>query len=71
MRQERRQSIVQEPLEIVEINGESFKVNLMLAPIVVAGAWFGRKLVLKIDQRTFENIALALSFRWKPEKVIS
>ncbi len=44
------------------ITAESFKVNLMLAPIVVAGAWFGRKLVLKIDQRTFENIALALSF---------
>jgi uncharacterized membrane protein YfcA len=28
---------------------------------VLAGAWFGRKLVLKIDQQAFENIALALS----------
>ncbi len=43
------------------INSASFSLNLLLAPIVVAGAWFGRKLVLKIDQRTFENIALALS----------
>ena len=44
------------------INASSFTMNLVLAPIVLAGAWFGRKLVLKIDQRAFENIALALSF---------
>lgn len=43
------------------INGTSFAINLWLAPVVLAGAWFGRKLVLKIDQRAFENIALALS----------
>ncbi len=43
------------------INSASFSLNLLLAPIVIAGAWFGRKLVLKIDQRAFENIALALS----------
>ena len=43
------------------ITTESFALNLWLAPVVVAGAWFGRKLVMKIDQRTFENIALALS----------
>lgn len=43
------------------INSASFAINLWLAPLVLAGAWFGRKLVLKIDQRTFENIALALS----------
>jgi uncharacterized membrane protein YfcA len=43
------------------INVESFSINLWLAPIVVAGAWFGRKLVLKIEQRAFENIALTLS----------
>lgn len=43
------------------INAESFQLNLLLAPIVLVGAWFGRKLVLKIDQRAFENIALALS----------
>jgi hypothetical protein len=44
------------------ITPASFSMNLLLAPIVLAGAWFGRKLVLKLDQRTFENIALALSF---------
>src|SRR5688572_4827883 len=43
------------------INAASFELNLWLAPVVVAGAWFGRKLVLRIDQRAFENIALALS----------
>jgi hypothetical protein len=43
------------------INAASFSINLQLAPLVLAGAWFGRKLVLKIDQQAFENIALALS----------
>jgi hypothetical protein len=43
------------------INTTSFTLNLWLAPAVVAGAWLGRKLVMKIDQRSFENIALALS----------
>ena len=43
------------------INAESFSINLWLAPVVLAGAWFGRKLVMRIDQRAFENIALALS----------
>jgi len=43
------------------INAASFSINLWLAPAVVVGAWFGRKLVMRIDQRAFENIALALS----------
>ena len=43
------------------ISTESFSINVLLAPIVLAGAWFGRKLVMRIDQRAFENIALALS----------
>lgn len=43
------------------INAQSFSINLWLAPIVVTGAWFGRKLVMKIEQRTFENVALTLS----------
>jgi uncharacterized membrane protein YfcA len=43
------------------INSESFTLNLILAPLVLAGAWFGRKLVMRIDQRAFENIALTLS----------
>ena len=42
------------------ITAESFRLNLVLAPLVVAGAWFGRKLVMRIDQRAFENIALVL-----------
>lgn len=43
------------------INAESFSINLILAPFVLVGAWFGRKLVMRIDQRAFENIALTLS----------
>lgn len=43
------------------INAQSFALNLWLAPVVLAGAWFGRRWVMKIEQRTFENMALALS----------
>lgn len=43
------------------INAQSFVLNLWLAPVVVAGAWFGRRWVMRIEQRTFENMALALS----------
>jgi uncharacterized membrane protein YfcA len=43
------------------INSASFSLNLWLAPVVLIGAWFGRKLVQRIEQRVFENIALALS----------
>ena len=43
------------------ITPASFALNLWLAPLVLAGAWFGRRLVLKIDQRSFENVALGLS----------
>lgn len=43
------------------INGASVSLNLTLAPAVALGLWLGRKLVLKVEQRTFENIALALS----------
>jgi uncharacterized membrane protein YfcA len=43
------------------INASSFTINVLLAPVVLIGAWFGRKLVMRIDQRAFENIALALS----------
>jgi len=48
-------------LQLGLITADSFTLNLMLAPLVVAGAWFGRRLVLAIDQRLFENIALGLS----------
>jgi hypothetical protein len=43
------------------INAASFELNLILLPAVLAGTWLGRKLLVKIDQRVFENIALALS----------
>jgi uncharacterized membrane protein YfcA len=43
------------------INASSFALNLALAPLVFAGAWIGRKLVARIEQQTFENLALALS----------
>jgi uncharacterized membrane protein YfcA len=43
------------------INATSFGLNLWLAPLVLAGAWFGRKWVMRMEQRVFENVALALS----------
>jgi uncharacterized protein len=43
------------------INGESIVLNLWLAPAVFLGAFIGRKILVKIDQRLFENLALILS----------
>ncbi|HVU24916.1 MAG TPA: sulfite exporter TauE/SafE family protein [Opitutus sp.] len=43
------------------INGGSVTLNLWLAPVVFAGAWLGRKILVRIDQRLFENLALGLS----------
>jgi uncharacterized membrane protein YfcA len=43
------------------INAASFSLNLALLPLVLTGAWFGRRLVARIDQRAFENLALILS----------
>ncbi len=43
------------------INAGSFTLNVWLAPAVFLGAWVGRKLLVKIDQRLFENLALGLS----------
>src|ERR1043166_6296988 len=43
------------------ISPASFEFNLKLAPAVVAGALIGRKILAKINQRWFENIALALA----------
>jgi uncharacterized membrane protein YfcA len=43
------------------INAESLLLNLWLAPLVIVGALAGRKLLIKIDQRLFENLALGLS----------
>ena len=43
------------------ITAESFGFNLMLAPVVFLGAILGRKLLPKMNQRLFENLALGLS----------
>lgn len=43
------------------ITTESLRLNLLLVPAVLAGAWGGRAIVARIDQRAFENVALALS----------
>jgi hypothetical protein len=39
----------------------SLALNLTLAPAVIAGTVLGRWLLGKINQRMFENIALALT----------
>ncbi len=40
---------------------DSFKLNLMLLPAVLLGAWAGRWLLKQINQPLFENLVLALS----------
>jgi uncharacterized membrane protein YfcA len=43
------------------INTHSLPIDALLAPLVVIGAIAGRAVVEKIDQRLFENIAIALT----------
>jgi uncharacterized membrane protein YfcA len=43
------------------ITAASVKINLLLAPAVFAGAWLGRIILHRINQRLFENLALLLS----------
>ena len=43
------------------INSASFAFNLWLAPAVFLGTYLGRKILVRMDQRLFENLALALS----------
>lgn len=43
------------------INAASFTNNLVLAPVVFLGAFVGRALLKKIDQKLFESLALWLS----------
>lgn len=43
------------------INRASFALNLWLAPAVLLGAFIGRRILGRINQRLFENLALALS----------
>jgi len=44
------------------INAASLTLDLKLAPCVVAGVLTGRQIIGHIDQKLFENIALALTF---------
>ncbi|MEO7598707.1 MAG: sulfite exporter TauE/SafE family protein [Opitutus sp.] len=48
-------------LKLGLITEPSFFINLCLAPAVVLGALLGRKVLVKLDQRVFENLALILS----------
>jgi uncharacterized membrane protein YfcA len=48
-------------VELGLINRSSFGLNLALAPAVFVGAMAGRKLLPKINQRIFENLALTLA----------
>jgi uncharacterized membrane protein YfcA len=43
------------------INLASVEFNVLLAPAVLAGAFAGRWLIRRINQRVFEETALALS----------
>jgi uncharacterized membrane protein YfcA len=43
------------------ITGASFRLNLLLAPAVFAGALLGRKLLVHVNQKLFENLVLGLS----------
>jgi len=43
------------------VNTDSIKGNLLLAPAVVAGAFLGRIILRRIDQKLFENLALLLA----------
>jgi uncharacterized membrane protein YfcA len=43
------------------ITTDSFGVNLALAPAVWLGAWAGRKLLRRLNQQLFENLALGLA----------
>ena len=43
------------------INADSLRFNLLLAPAVLVGAIAGRRLLGKINQGLFENLALAFS----------
>jgi uncharacterized membrane protein YfcA len=43
------------------IHTASLKLDLALAPAVLLGAWLGRGLAQRIDQRAFEAVSLALA----------
>jgi uncharacterized membrane protein YfcA len=39
----------------------SLQLNLLLAPLVVLGALAGRRILMRLNQRVFEELALGLS----------
>lgn len=43
------------------ITGPSLWLNLWLAPVVLAGALLGKRLLARIDQKLFEHLALGLA----------
>ncbi len=43
------------------VTARSFEFNLMLAPAVLLGAFAGRWILMRINQRVFENLVLGLS----------
>lgn len=44
------------------VNPESLRLDAVLAPLALVGAWTGQKLIFRIDQRVFENFTMALTF---------
>jgi uncharacterized membrane protein YfcA len=44
------------------ITADSVRINVWLAPLVVAGALVGRAVAMRLPQKLFERIALALTF---------
>lgn len=48
-------------LKLGLINPASFTLNLWLAPVVLAGALLGRKILVRINQKLFEDLALVLA----------
>jgi uncharacterized membrane protein YfcA len=43
------------------ITAGSLGLDLRLVPAVLLGAWLGRKILIKMNQKSFERIALGLS----------
>jgi uncharacterized membrane protein YfcA len=43
------------------VTGASLQLNLLLAPLVVLGALAGRRILMRLNQRVFEELALGLS----------
>jgi uncharacterized membrane protein YfcA len=40
---------------------DSLRFNLLLSPVVLAGAWFGRWVLPRVSQTWFERLALFFS----------